>query len=84
MQSYIQLASAVMAFAIEMMKGSSACGSWENCYMVGECMHIYKFCLNNFIKTVTFICNVCWLDEYSGCLDIRQDRSLLAAVLKFC
>jgi hypothetical protein len=54
MQSYIRIASTVMAFATEMMKGSSACSSWENCYIVGELMHIYKFCLNNFYKNGNF------------------------------
>jgi hypothetical protein len=48
---------------------TAASGGWEKSCLAGEHMLFKNLCLNNFIKTVNFLRNFCWLDENSGCLD---------------
>jgi hypothetical protein len=40
------------------MMGAIAGGSWENCCMVGEHMHIADLFLNNFMEIVHFLLKV--------------------------
>jgi hypothetical protein len=61
-----------MASVLGWIVGSTAGGSWENYYIVGEHMHVTKMFLNNFIKTEKFLTNLCHLDDKSGFLDTEQ------------
>jgi hypothetical protein len=63
-----------MLFVTEMM-GSGTCGTWQNCHMVGEHMHISKFCLNNFIKIVMLFGAPLWSSGQSSWL--LTQRSLV-------
>jgi hypothetical protein len=63
----------------------SSAGSWENYFVVDECMDITNLFLNIFIKMLDFLLNICVLNENSGCLNTRQlevDFYVTSSVIK--
>jgi hypothetical protein len=64
----------------------SSAGSWENYFVVDDCMDITNlFLLNIFLKLLDFILNVCVFNENSGCLNTRQlavDIYVISSVIK--